>query len=119
MAQREQRVEISLSMKTHIRVVYDIRNNEALKFQTGYVEFDNDLIPVWRPMDPDDKSLHASWREGKWNNIYRLHMPRMKDVQHRKYELVDIECDGQRLALPKVSVVFMGAFTTYLQTQKG
>jgi hypothetical protein len=71
---RDQRIEIGFSIKTITRCVYDIRSNDRLKFQTGFVQYDNNEIPVWRPYDPSDMSWEAPWRKGKWENIYVLRM---------------------------------------------
>lgn len=117
MALREQKVEIGFSRTVHSRVVYDVRNHEALKFQTGHVEFNNHLIPVWRPMNPDDKSLHAKWRGGSWENIYVVRMHQMKDSQYRRSEFADLVMNDHKLQLPKVSVEIMGSFKAYLLAQ--
>jgi hypothetical protein len=77
---RDQRIEIGFSMKAIVRCVYDIRSNEIYKFQTGFVQHDNNEVPVWRPYDPNDLSLDAPWRNGKWENIYILRMNQKKEV---------------------------------------
>jgi len=119
MALREQKIEIGFSKIVQIRVVYDVRNNESLKFQTGHVEFDNHLIPVWRPMNPDDKSLHAKWRDGSWESIYILHFHKMQNSEFRRSEFSDMELNSHKFQLPKVSVELMSSFKEYLLAQKG
>lgn len=110
-----QRVKIGNSIETIIRCVYDIQDNETLKFQTGFVNYDNNEIPVWRPMHPSDKSMNALWRKEKWGTIYTLRMHHKKGIQYIEYALDDIEFDGQKLSLPKVTVELMYAFKKHLE----
>lgn len=115
---RDQRVEIGYSIKTIIRCVYDIRNNESLKFQTGYVQYDNNEIPVWRPYDPNDKSWEAPWKNGKWENIYTLRMSQKKGTQYVEYEVSNQNFEGTHFSLPQVSCELMRSFSDYLKKQK-
>lgn len=112
---RDQRIEIGFSIKTIIRCVYDIKNNDHLKFQTGFVQYDNNEIPVWRPFDPNDKSMDAPWRKGRWENIYALRMNHKKGSKYVEYEVDDIEFEGVSVPLPKVSSELMHSFKTYLK----
>jgi hypothetical protein len=116
---REQKIEIGYSIKTIVRCVYHLRNNDRLKFQTGYVQYDNNEIPVWRPFDPNDKSMDAPWRKGKWENIYVLRMPHKKGSKHVEYEVSEVDFEGTSIALPKVSTELMHAFKTYLKKVNG
>ena len=116
---REQRIEIGFSIKTITRCVYDIRNNDQLKFQTGFVQYDNNEIPVWRPFDPNDMSYEAPWKKGKWENIYVLGMTHKKGSKHVEYETTEVELDGATVSLPKVSSDVMHAFKTYLKKSRG
>lgn len=116
---RDQRIEIGYSIKTIIRCVYDIKNNDRLKFQTGFVQYDNNEIPVWRLFDPNDQSRDASWRKGKWENIYILRMSNKRSTQYAEYdEVEDADFEGMLVSLPKVSCELMHSFKMYLQKQK-
>lgn len=116
---REQRIQIGYSVKSIVRCVYDIRNNDHLKFQTGYVQYDDNEIPVWRPFDSNDKSMDAPWRDGKWQSIYVLRMPQKKDSKHVAYEVSEVDFEGASLSLPKVSTELMHAFKTHLNKVYG
>lgn len=100
---RDQRIEIGFGIQTIIRCVYNIKNNDHLKFQTGFVQYDNNEIPVWRPFDPNDKSMGAPWHKGIWENIYALRMNHKKGSKHVEYEIDDIKFEGVSVPLPKVS----------------
>lgn len=115
MGTREQRIELGFSIKTITRCVYDIRNNDQLKFQTGYVQYDNNEIPVWRPFDPNDMSFEAPWKKGKWENIYVLRMPHKKGSKYIEYETTEVALDGATVTLPKVSSDVMRAFKAHLK----
>jgi len=112
---RDQRIEIGFSIKTITRCVYDIRSNGRLKFQTGFVQYDNNEIPVWRPYDPSNMSLQAPWKKGKWENIYVLRMDHKKGAKYVEYEAAELEIEGCFIALPKVSTELMHAFKMYLK----
>ena len=114
---RNQRVEIGFSIKTLNRAVYAIKCNSKGKFQTGYVQYDGNEIPVWRPFDPNDMSMNALWRNSKWENIYVLRMSHKKDVGHVEYEDEDFDFEGKAISLPKVSTELMFSFVLYLQKQ--
>lgn len=116
---RDQRIEIGFGIKTITRCVYDIRSNDRLKFQTGFVQYDNNEIPVWRPYDPSDMSWEAPWRKGKWENIYGLRMNHKKGAKYVEYEAAELEVDGCSISLPKVSTELMHAFKTYLKKVNG
>lgn len=115
---RDQRIEIGFSMKTIVRCVYDIRNNEKYKFQTGYVQFDNNEVPVWRPYEPSDFSLGASWRDGKWKNIFILRMNQKKGTTYIEYESFEHEFEGVLIPLPMVSSEPMHAFREHIRKIK-
>lgn len=116
MADREQQVQIGFGYKTITRVVYDIRNFERYKFQTGFIKHDDNHIPVWRPYDPEDRSLDAHWRSGKWYNLYTLKMNEKKDVRYVQYDTGDITIENETLSLPKVSIELMYHFKDYLKS---
>ena len=97
--------------------MYAIKNNDKLKFQTGYVQYESSEIPVWRPFDPNDISTNALWRNSKWENIYVLRMSHKKDVSHVEYEDEDFDCEEMIVSLPKVSTELMHSFKMYLQKQ--
>jgi hypothetical protein len=119
MGNRHQCIEIGFGIQTIIRCVYDIRNNDRFKFQTGFVQYDNNEIPVWRPFDPTDMSWEASWRKGKWENIYMLRMNHTKATTYVEYESAELEVEGCTIPLPKVSIELMHAFKMYLKKAKG
>ena len=116
---RDQRIEIGFSMKTIVRCVYDIKNNETYKFQTGFVQFDNNEVPVWRPYEPADHSLGASWRDGKQENIFILRMNRKKGTTYIEYETFGHEFEGALIPLPTVSSELMHAFKEHIRKIKG
>ena len=105
---RGQRIEIGSSSKTITRCVYDIRYNHRFRFETGFVQFDNMEIPVWRP----SASLEEPWRKGKWTSIYVLRMSR---AMYDMYEAVEIEIEGIDISLPKVSTELMSDFKRHLK----
>lgn len=116
---RDQRIEIGFSIKTITRCVYDIKSNNSLRFQTGFVQYDNNEIPVWRPYDPNDMSFEAPWRKGKWENIYVLRMNHKKGSKYVEYETTEVECEGTTFPLPKVSYELMHAFKAHLKKING
>ena len=105
MGLREQRINIWISLETIVRAVYDVRNDTKYKIQTGYIQYNNEEVPVWRPYDPDDSSLDAKWRDGLWKNIYRLNMHHKKNTQYVNYDTENISLQAESVNLPKVSVV--------------
>src|SRR5690606_10500153 len=107
---RDQRIEIGFSIKTITRCVYDIRNNTNFKFQIGFVQYDNNEIPVWRPWNPNDMSQEAPWRKGKWENIYVLRMNHKKGAKYIEYEATEIKLDEGVISLPTVSTELMPTF---------
>lgn len=115
---RDQRVEIGYSIKTIIRCVYDIRNNESLKFQMGFVQYDKNEIPVWRPYDPNDQSRDAPWKKGTWENIYTLRMSHKNGSQYVECEISDHVFENIQVPLPRVSCELMYSFKEYLKKQK-
>ncbi len=112
---RDQHVEIGYSIKFINRCVYDIQNNASFKFQMGYVKYDNNEIPVWRPYDPSDQSWDAPRQKGKWQNIYTLRMNKKKNTQYIEYEISDQDIEGIPVPLPKVSYELMHRFEEYLK----
>lgn len=60
MAIRDQRIDIGYGVEKLWRIVYDYRSDPRQRLQTGFVQYDNNCIPVWRPYDPEDPGLDAS-----------------------------------------------------------
>jgi hypothetical protein len=112
---RDQRIKIGFSIQTIRRAVYHIQNNKDLKFQTGYVQYDNNEIPVWRPYDPHDTSYEASWKKGIWQNIYDLRMNHKKGTKYIEYEVAQLQIGDRSISLPTVSTKLMFGFEEYLK----
>jgi hypothetical protein len=112
---RDQCIEIGFSIKSIIRCVYDIKDNNYLRFQTGFVQYDNNEIPVWRQFDPNNKLMNAPWRKGKWENIYNLRMNHKKGSKHIEYEIDDVDFEGVSISLPKVSSELAHSFKSHLK----
>ena len=119
MGLKEQSIQIGTTIKTIIRNVYDVQNNEDLKLQTGYVNYDNQEILVWRPYNLIDMPLKAMWREGQWKNIYMLSMPNKKDSQYRGYNLVEYHENGVIEMLPEVTIRLTYEIRAYIKRQRG
>ena len=109
MGLRAQQIDISHTIESVVRNVYSIQDNKELKFQTGYIKYINELLPVWRPINPDDRSLNASWK-----NIYTLSMVLAKSSPYSAYESKDIELEGKLISLPEVSPKITNDFKTHL-----
>lgn len=112
---REQRVELGYGIGVLTRAVYDIRSNKKLGFQTGYVQYESNEVPVWRPYDPTDDSYDAKWRKGRWFNIYVLRMPRNPEARHLNYLTNQIPVGKAVADLPKVEVEYMYQFRDFLK----
>jgi hypothetical protein len=115
MGMREQHIEIGLSIKVITRCVYDIRNDQRFKLQTGFIQYDNTEIPVWRPYDPSDMSWDAPWKKGKWKNIYALSMKRKEAATYIEYETTETTFEDITISLPKISTTLMHSFEMYLK----
>lgn len=116
MAIRDQRIDIGYGVQKLWRIVYDYRSDPRQRLQTGFVQYDNNCIPVWRPYDPEDPGLDASWRAGVWSNIHSLAMPNDPTSQKRRYMMTEhhIGQDGEVL-LPMVEVQLTFALREYLE----
>jgi hypothetical protein len=113
----ERRVELGAGLKNLTRCVYDIRNNVILNFQTGFVHYDNNEIPVWRPFYSSDKAKEVYWRNGVWKNIYALQLKIVVKDGRRTYKTANLECSGKNISIPKVEVKMEDEFTCYLLNQ--
>lgn len=116
MAIREQRIDIGYGVEKVWRVVYDYRSDPAQRIQTGYVQYDNNRVPVWRPYDPSDNGLDADWRSGVWRNIHSLTMP--VDPEAKKVRYVMAEHDvggGMEVRLPRVEASLAFALLKHLR----
>jgi len=118
MALREQNVEIGYSIQIIRRNVYHIQNNEALKMQMGYVEYNNSEVPVWRPYDIGNVSHDAKWRSGTWKNIYNLRMPHKKNAKYIEYNVIEYSEGDVKAILPEVQVTLMFEVREYIKKQK-
>lgn len=113
---RDQRVDIGPGIQTIRRAVFDYRSLPKWRIQTGYVNYDNAYVPVWRVYDPEDHDLHAVWKEGIWKNIYRLDMPRDLKATTVRYQTLDYRMgDGESIALPLVSAKLSYELERHLQ----
>jgi hypothetical protein len=102
---RNQRIDIGYGVEKVRRVVYDYRSDDAWRIQTGYVQYDNNQVPVWREYDPHDNSYEAGWRTGLWRNIYSLVMPQAPRAKYVSYQTTAYEVrPGEVAMLPKVEV---------------
>lgn len=109
-------VKIGNTIKS--RSVYNILKNDNLKFQMGFVLYDNNRIPVWRPYLPvpnGHSSIGLLWRDGKWENIYTIQMHQKKGTQYIEYEVSDLDFEGKQVQIPRVSFELTYSFKTYLQ----
>ncbi len=105
MAIRDQRIDIGHGIEKVRRVVYDYRSDEAWRIQTGYVQYDNSRVPVWREYDPDNSGHGAGWRTGLWRNIYSLVMSQAVGAKYVSYEMTGHEVrPGEVAMLPKTEV---------------
>ncbi|WP_165184086.1 hypothetical protein [Caulobacter soli] len=105
MAIRDQRIDVGYGVERIRRVVYDYRSDPEWRLQTGYVQYDSNSVPVWRPYDPEDRDLDADWRTGLWRNIYTMVMPPSPGTKHVSYETEEYNTgSGQIAMLPRVEV---------------
>lgn len=98
----------------HRRYVYDVRNDEDLAIQTGYVVNDRIEVPVWRPYDASNMGPDAKWREGLWKNIYRLSMLHKENSKYVQYSTVELRDDDIVTLLPEVKVSVTVELSVYL-----
>lgn len=120
MAIRDQRIDIGYGIEKVRRVVYDYRSDPAWRLQTGYVQYDNNNVPVWRPYDPNEGGLEADWRNGLWRNAHSLVMPQAPGAKHVSYQTVACEVEsGQVAMLPRVEVKFTRALLDHLEQVAG
>lgn len=113
MVLHDQNVEITRT-RQHQQYVYDVRSNEDLSIQTGYVISDRTEVPVWRPYGASNTGPDAKWREGIWKNIYRLSMPHKRNSEYVQYNTVEVR-DGDTVALfPEVAVSVTLELSVYL-----
>ncbi|GEM_PF-4243791 len=116
MAIRDQRIDIGYGVEKVWRVVYDYRSHPERRMQTGFVQYDNNHIPVWRPYDPNDSGLDASWRQGVWSNIHSLSMTHDPASQKVRYLMVEHDVgDDAEILLPKVEVRLSFALLEHLK----
>lgn len=114
MGLREQDVVIGASIHIIKRNVHDVQNNDELQFQTGYVSYDNSLIPVWRPL----RTLNKTEIEIKiWRNIYNLRMPQKRNSKFVEYNVVGYRQDDILAMLPEVQITLMPELRNYIQEQ--
>lgn len=105
MAIRNQRIDIGYGIERITRIVYDYRSDPVLRLETGYVQYDNSNVPVWRPYDPEDLSHNADWRSGLWRNIHTLVMPNSPDTKYISYQTAEYDTGiGRPVMLPRVEV---------------
>lgn len=115
MAIRDQRIDIGYGIEKVRRVVYDYRSDPTWRLQTGYVQYDNNNVPVWRPYDPNDDGLEADWRNGLWRNVHSLVMPQAPDAKYISYQTVAFDVgNGNFAMLPSVEVKFTHALLDHL-----
>jgi len=115
MAIRDQRIDIGHGIEKVWRVVYDYRSNPLWRLQTGYVRYDNNQVPVWRPYDPADGSLDADWRNGVWHNIHRVIMPHDDAKKHVSYQTQEYNTGtGESVLLPGAEVRLTYLLVEYL-----
>jgi hypothetical protein len=115
MAIRDQRIDIGYGIEKVWRVVYDDRSDSKWRMQTGYVQYDNNRVPVWRPYDPDDSSLDAAWRGGVWRNVHMLVMPHDPAARKVRYQTTEHDTGtGDIAILPKIEVKLTFALVEHL-----
>ena len=115
MAIRDQRIDIGYGIEKVRRVVYDYRSDPTWRLQTGYVQYDNNNVPVWRPYDPNDGGLEAAWRNGLWRNVHSLVMPQAPGAKYISYQTVAVDVGNEKFAmLPSVEVKFTHALLEHL-----
>ena len=120
MAIRDQRIDIGYGVQKVWRVVYDYRSDPVRRMQIGFVQYDNNHIPVWRPYDPEDIGLDASWRVGVWSNIHSLSMPNDPTSRKVRYVMVEHDSDEETdIMLPKVEVRLTFALLEHLKAVRG
>jgi hypothetical protein len=119
MAIRDQRIDVGYGIEKVRRVVYDYRSDRAWRIQTGYVRYDSNSVPVWRPYDPEDNRYEADWRTGLWRNIHSLVMPQAPGAKYVSYQTVAHDVGMGKVAmLPKIEVKLTHALVDHL-TQVG
>lgn len=105
MAIRDQRIDIGYGAERIRRIVYDCRDDLNWQLQTGYVRYDSNRIPVWRPLDPDDLGYAAPWRNGIWRNIHAVVMAHDRGAKFIAYETEGYDTGTDKIIrLPRVEV---------------
>lgn len=119
MAIRDQRIDIGYGVEKVRRVVFDYRSNPEAKLQTGYVRYDSDRVPVWRPYEPREPGHDALWQSGLWRNIYVLKTRWNRSDRSLSYQTTDHSVGGLIIALPAVDVVPSHLLLVHLEGLQG
>lgn len=116
MGLKDQNIEIGYSIQTIIRNVYDIRNDEIQKIQTGYIKYEGNEVPVWRAYLKEGITVSNS--NGVWKNIYNSRMKHNKNPKYIEYALTEYQEGELSAVLPEVNITLMYDIKEYLLNKK-
>ena len=87
---------IDMGIAKYTRSVMDISVDETSGIETGYIEFQNSFLPVWRPYEQSE----AEKSGGVWRPVYRISLTRVPNTRKILSQRGKVLVDGREHDLP-------------------
>ncbi|MDA1316139.1 MAG: hypothetical protein O2968_22690 [Acidobacteria bacterium] len=111
---RNQRIDMGTAKYT--RGVQDIKADEASGIETGYIEFQNRFLPVWRPLD--GRVDEWGGRVDHWRPVYNVSLTTVPDKRTILAQRGTVEVDGRPYCLPLASLEITNDLKRHLAQAK-
>jgi hypothetical protein len=91
---RSQNIDMNSAMFT--RSVMDNSVDESLKIETGYIEFQNNFLPVWRPRN----QIETEKPKDVWQPVYQISLTTVPNTRTIRSLRGNVPVDGRDYELP-------------------
>ena len=102
--------------ETIMRNVYSRKIDPQQRYETGFVQIDNQYVPVWRSLGPEgrpwDDESHGA--ERIWRNVYVQRMHKIKDSKHITPCYTESQINNINITLPTVTLELASSFQNFI-----
>ena len=102
---------IDMGLAKYTRAVMDISVDKNSEIETGYIEFQNIYMPVWRPYN----QIETEKSEGVWRPVYQISLTRVPNMRVIRSLRGKVPVDGREHDLPLAELKVTSVLKRHLE----